>query len=80
MSGFMHHFVIVSRRFFRVHQCVCALGDLMSLFFWGAIDHIVCVLSVCMSCVRFCGEMVEVLLLMRVPCVCGCRSANVSTR
>ena len=51
-----------------------------------AIHHFVivrvcgCVLSVCMSCVRFCGDVVEVLLLSRVACVCGCRSAKVITR
>ena len=32
--GCAHHFVTVSKRFFRVRQCVCVLGDSMSLLFW----------------------------------------------
>ena len=45
-----------------------SMGDSMSLLLSGAVHHFVivwgcvCVLSVCMSCVRFCGGVVEVLL------------------
>ena len=74
MFEFTHHFVIVSRRFFSVHQRVCVVSFNVSLVV-GAIHHfvivwVVFVFCVCMSCVRFGTDVVEVLLLLRVACVC----------
>ena len=53
---------------------MCVLGDPMSLVLGTTSSFFivwccVCVLSVCESCVRFCGDVLVVLFLLRVSCV-----------
>ena len=67
-------FVTVSKRLFRMHLCVCVLGDWMSLLFWvrfiilsscGVVSvFCLCVCRVCVSVVTWLR-----FLLLRVVCV-----------
>ena len=65
--------------------CLC-VGWLNVSLVWGSIHHnvivwgCVCVLSVCMSYVCVSAVTWLSFLLLRVACVCGCRSAKVNTR
>ena len=70
-----YHFVIVSRTLLPCSPMCLCVGWLNVSLVLGAIHHIVivwgcvCVLSVCMSCVHFCGDVVEVFAFARL-CVC----------
>ena len=80
-----YHFVTVSRTLLPCSLVCLCVGWLNVSYVLGAIHHIVivwgcvCVLSVCMSCVRFCGDVVEGFCFCALR-VCGCRSAKVNTR
>ena len=52
----------VSKRFIRVHQCACVLGDSRSVFFLGAIHH--CVIVFVLLCV-------SVVSWLRCYCYCA---------
>ena len=70
-----YHFVIVSRTLLPCSPMCLCVGWLNVSLVLGAIHHIVivwgcvCVLSVCMSCVHFCGDVVEVFAFARCVCV-----------
>ena len=75
LLGLTHHFVIASRRLFRVHQCVCVRGDSVSLLFGVRFIIMSSCEVVSVFCLRVCLVCVSaltwlrVLLFLRVACV-----------